>query len=215
METFIALISVTSFTALFSVLDRILTYKGFQGVYYIVHAIHNAAIVAATVPDLYHTITDLHHVDTYPPNYLAIQLCFALHLYHIALYSSKFRYDDWLHHILMVGLALPIGSLEMSHTFTGLSLFFTTGLPGGIDYALLALNRNGQIHKNTEKAINTFLNVWIRSPGCSGMAALGIASMCSRPDHFSILGLVPCILNYWNGQYFMKQVVEDYANLNR
>ena len=215
METFIALISVTSFTALFSVLDRILTYKGFQGVYYIVHAIHNAAIVAATLPDLYHTFTDLHHIDTYPTNYLAIQLCFALHFYHIALYYPKFRYDDWLHHILMVGLGLPIGCLESAHTFTGFSLFFTTGLPGGIDYALLALNRNGLLHKNTEKAINTQLSVWLRSPGCCAMAGLGIATVLSNPDKSSIFALVPCILNYWNGQYFMKQIVEDYANLNR
>jgi hypothetical protein len=215
METFIALISVTSFTALFSILDRALTYKGFQGVYYIVHAVHNAFIVVTTVPDLYHTFTDLHHIDIYPPNYLAIQLCFALHLYHIALYYPKFRYDDWLHHILMVGLGLPIGCIESAHTFTGLSLFFTTGLPGGIDYALLALNRNGQIARNTEKTINTFLNVWIRSPGCCGMAALGIANILSNPDKTSIIAMVPCILNYWNGQYFMKQVVEDYANLNR
>ena len=186
----------------------------YQKPYYAVHAIHNALIVAATTSDVITTFTDLHNLHQYPTNWLAIQLCLALHLYHCALYWRSFRFDDWLHHGLMIGVALPIGCIANAHTFFGMSLFFTTGLPGGIDYALLFANRNGWIEKSSEKRINAFLNVWIRSPGCIAMASMASANLLSQPRSlggFDWLGMVPCLLTFWNGQYFMEQVVADAA----
>jgi hypothetical protein len=189
--------------------------KRFEKPYYAIHAFHNALIVYATLPDLIHTFTDLHNIASYPTNWLAIQLCFALHAYHVLRYYKTFRFDDWLHHGLMIGIALPIGAIADGHTLLGMSLFFTTGLPGGIDYALLFGQRNGWIGRITEKRINTVLNVWIRSPGCMAMASIGLASLLSHPNPtpYQLLGLIPCLLNYWNGQYFMQQVVTDSARL--
>jgi hypothetical protein len=215
------LVYVAAYVGLFSMLDCALTYANVQGVYYAVHALHNAAIVYLTAPDVIHTVTNFHNITAYPANQDAIHLCFALHLYHVMLYHSKFRADDWLHHGLMLGLALPIGCVLESHTLMGMSLFMTTGLSGGIDYALLCGVRNGLVHKNTEKAVNTFLNVWIRSPGCAGFAALSLAYLLSHASFPSMSTpvvcayLAPTILNYWNGQYFMRQVVEDYARIGR
>jgi hypothetical protein len=209
------LIQTGLFFILFTICDRAITKGGWQNPYYAVHALHNAAIVAATASDVYHTFTDIHGLDKYPTNYLAVQLCIALHFYHIALYWTKFRLDDWLHHGLMIGVAIPLGLAVPAHTLMGVSLFFTTGLPGGIDYALLFAVRNNYLEKNTEKSINTFLNVWIRSPGCIAMAALALAHRFSNPaDLFTMtLSVVPPLLNYWNGQYFMQQVVMDYAKI--
>jgi hypothetical protein len=207
------LTSVPLFVAYFTLMDYACRKLNLKNPYYIVHAIHNAIIVAATAPDVYHTFTDLYNITSYPTNWLAIKLCFALHLYHIMLYFQSFRFDDWLHHGLMIGFALPIGSIVPAHTLMGFSLFFTTGLPGGIDYALLALVRNEVIPKPLEKVINTWLNVWIRSPGCVAMASLGAASFLSNKMGTNTWALIPCALNYWNGQYFMRQVVEDYAKL--
>lgn len=183
--------------------------------YYLVHAIHNGFIVYYTLPDVINTITDYRNLHTYPTNMTAILLCFALHIYHTALYYKKFRYDDWLHHILMIGFALPIPLFYESHTLIGYSLFFTTGLPGGIDYTLLFAVRNGLINKMTEKKINSWLNTWIRSPGCISHAVIVAITLFSKyKNPLSIdflLQLMPAILVFWNGQYFMKQVVEDYA----
>jgi hypothetical protein len=202
------LTSVPLFVAYFTLMDYACRKLSLKNPYYIVHAIHNAVIVAATAPDVYHTFTDLYNITSYPTNWLAMKLCFALHLYHIMLYFQSFRFDDWLHHGLMIGVALPIGCISEAHTFTGMSLFFTTGLPGGIDYALLFANRNGWVNRHTEKRINAFLNVWIRSPGCMAMAALSIACNLSQPSVYWIT-LLPSLLNYWNGQYFMQQVLTD------
>jgi hypothetical protein len=207
------ILEIASFFTLFSILDRIITNRGWQNPYYAVHAIHNAGIVAVTAPDIYATFTDLYNLEKYTTNLLAVQLCIALHFYHIALYWQKFRFDDWLHHGLMIGIAMPSALLVQTYTFMGFSLFFTTGLPGGIDYALLFLVRNGYLEKHTEKRINTFLNVWLRSPGCVAMTSLTLATQLSRSMNFIplCLSLLPALLTFWNGQYFMRQVVEDWA----
>jgi hypothetical protein len=211
--------TATLFTA-FTVLDRFIAKSNWQNPYYAVHSIHNAAIVAVTSPDVYNTFTDLHGLTKYETNWLAVQLCLALHFYHIALYWQKFRSDDWLHHLLMIGVAIPIGCYLQAHTLMGFSLFFTTGLPGCVDYLMLFLVRNQQLPKYTEKYVNTLLNVWIRSPGCQAMAALTVAYTLSNPTQqeqqspfLTYLSVIPALLNYWNGQYFMQQVVEDQARL--
>lgn len=199
--------------ALFVLYDRVLTAARFEGVYYAVHAIHNAMIVRSTAPEVWKTLTNFSDALHEPTNYNALTLCFALHAYHIALYYKKFRFDDWLHHGLMIGIALPIGGLVPAATLLGFSLFFTTGLPGGIDYALLFLTRNNWLNRAVEKRINTFLNVWIRAPGCVAQAVLTLIYMnlVGATGYQAYGGLITAALNYWNGQYFMAQVVSDYA----
>ena len=202
-------------TGLFACLDFAIQRVGLQKPYYAVHAIHNALMVYATTPDLVNTFTDLHNLHRYPVNLFAAQICLALHLYHCALYWKNFHFDDWLHHGLMIGIALPVSCIANAHTFLGMSLFFTTGLPGGIDYCLLFGVRNGWIDKRVEKRVNTVLHVWIRSPGCLAMAGIAAASLLSAPSLtiYDWLGFVPGLLAYWNGQYFMQQVVTDAANI--
>ena len=192
-------------------LDTLLTAANIEGVYYILHAIHNALIVATTTPEVITTLTAFSTIAAYTTNMVAVDLCAALHFYHIAKYWRKFRADDWLHHGLMIGLALPIGVLIEGHTLLGFSLFFTTGLPGCIDYVCLALVRNGKLERLAEKRVNKHLNVWIRSPGCVAQAVLTIAFLCESPltGWKFAAALIPAALNYWNGQYFMSQVIRD------
>ena len=57
------------------------------------------------------------------------------------------------------------------------------------------------------------MNVWIRAPGCSSHAAFTVA-YCFQMDEGMNgrnfwLTLIPATLMYWNGQYFMNQVVVD------
>jgi hypothetical protein len=197
----------------FTSLDITITKYGYQGVYYFVHALNNALIIKSTWPDVKKTFTNFQDLPLYEPNYEAIAYCFALHIYHILLYRNKLRFDDWLHHILMIGIALPIGAYLPSSSLIGYSLFFSTGLPGGIDYALLFGVRNNWLAPLTEKRINNWLNVWVRSPGCASHAAFTVAYafMMGGQGGYFWLSLIPAVLMYWNGQYFMNQVVVDYT----
>jgi len=197
---------------LFSTLDILLTRIGLQGAYYAIHAFHNACIVYLTTGEVYRTLLDFQSIQSSPINYTALELVFALHIYHILMYYKKFRFDDWLHHGLMIGIALPIGGLVPSGSLLGYSLFFTTGLPGGIDYGLLCLVRNQMIHKDTQKQINSQLAIWIRSPGCVSLAIFALVHLSTQPSAsllFVLGAYLVAFLNYWNGQYFMGQVVYD------
>jgi hypothetical protein len=195
----------------FSALDWALTRIGFQSPYYLVHSFHNAIIIGLTAPDVLSTFLNFESVTRAPTNLPAACLVASLHLYHCLLYWRKFRADDWLHHILMVTVALPIGFTAPPSTLLGYSLFFTTGLPGCIDYFLLFLVRNGLAARMTEKRVNRVLNLWVRSPGCASHAAFSVVYALAAPVSPGYQGilLLPALLVYWNGQYFMEQVVVD------
>ncbi len=197
----------------FCAVDWALAAVGVASPYYLLHALHNAAIVSLTWPDVAATFTDFHAIDSYPVNIRATALVVSLHLYHIARYRASLRFDDWLHHILMIGVAIPVGLASSTTPLMGYSLFFSTGLPGGISYFALFLQRNGWLGRLTEKRINTAMNVWIRSPGCASHAAFVIAwALSGSLDYWGrIWAAVPAALMYWNGQYFMQQTVADLA----
>lgn len=190
-----------------------------EGRYYLVHTICNFFITLLTFNDLIFTYVNFLDFINYPMNFRAATITFALHIYHTIWYFKKLRFDDWLHHILTCGLALPLTMFVNCGSLLGHSLFFLTGLPGGIDYFLLFLNRNGYINKMTEKKINNYLNLWIRCPGCISQAVVTAAgysminslddSLLSTYDLYT--GVITGLIVFWNGVYFMNQVVVNYA----
>ena len=212
MDLLISISKITALIATFASLDRVMASLRLQRPYYAVHVIHNVAVTVLTWPDLVSSVSRFHEIQSMPLNWDAIYLVYALHGYHTALYWRSFRFDDWLHHILMIGVALPLGGLVPAGPLMGFSLFFTTGLPGGIGYAALWLERNGWLSRLREKQVSQAVNVWIRAPGCVAQAALTLAMTFSSPLS-SIggvlwwVGIVEAILNAWNGLYFMEQVV--------
>lgn len=194
----------------FHYLDVYIKNKGYVKQYYAVHVIHNIGIVALTLPDLYRSLFYVHEAITLPLNVAAIYLCVALHLYHIIDYWSVLRFDDWLHHGLMIGVAIPLGMSVPAGSLFGMNLFFTTGLPGGVSYALLFAERNGLMIKPRVQALNAIAHMWIRAPGCIAQAALTVALTLSESDGSLIqrmAGLLVAALTAWNGLYFMEQAV--------
>ena len=210
-------INVALLTGLFAAADKGVAFFGLQRPYYAVHVLHNAAMVALTAGDVRDSFTRLYELPTLPVTWPAIWLCFALHFYHLLIYWGSFRFDDRLHHILMIGVALPLGCvIGSAGPLVGFSLFFTTGLPGGVSYAALWLERNGCLRRATEKRINRIMNVWIRAPGCVAHGALTAAVILSLPAEATVGwqlvgGLLTAALTSWNGMYFMEQAVASHA----
>jgi hypothetical protein len=210
-----SLLATTAFTVAFAALDRIILAVRLQRPYYAVHVIHNAIIVALTATDVRDALVAAEpaKTPTLPVNWWAVYCCYALHLYHTILYWSTFRFDDWLHHGLMIGVSLPLGCVASSGPLLGASLFFTTGLPGGISYATLWLERNGVVSRATEKTVNQATNVWLRAPGCVAVASLIAQAILLHPESVhewqGVAGLVCAALVGWNGLYFMQQAVES------
>jgi hypothetical protein len=169
-------------------------------------------IVILTASDVLKSFTHFNTLYRYEPNYVASSLCYALHLYHVMYYWRVFRFDDWLHHGLMVGIALPLAQQLRAGPLLGANLFFTTGLPGAISYGLLFSERNGWIATLTAKRWNAATNVWIRTPGCVVQATLALLTIFTMPrvsmDQMTATVLIAA-LTAWNGLYFMQQSVRS------
>jgi len=118
----------------------------------------------------------------------------------------------------MVGVTLPLTELVPQSHLIGHCLFFTTGLPGLIDYFMLFLTRNNLMSKNLEKRINSKINLWLRCPGCVMNVALCMSNVATNYNQLSYVQLIGTgiIMStvYWNGIYFMNQVVVDNAKYN-
>jgi hypothetical protein len=206
MEAFLRLCILGTFLEGFSLLDKQITKLGCAKPYYAVHVVHNLAIVALTAGDLVQSFVspDVTYAE---PNWIAVLLCFALHGYHIRDYYTTLHRDDWLHHGLMIGIALPFSLLVDASPLTGMNLFFTTGLPGAVSYAALFAERNGWLTRSQEKAINVPVNVWLRAPGCVANATLIFVAALQSAMWQQTIALLIAALTYWNGLYFMQHVV--------
>ena len=201
------------FTIFYCSLDKQLQ-KRYQGNYYLLHGISNIFITYACLSDLKNTYTDFNNINNYTVDYVPSIITFSLHSYHIINYFNKLMFDDWLHHILMCGVALPIGLSMNSGFLLNHSLFFLTGLPGGINYILIFLTRNKYMERLTQKRINKSLNLWIRAPGCISHSALSLVVYNNHNElieYEKYLILFAIFLTFWNGIYFMEQVVSNYA----
>jgi len=205
---------ISIITSLFISVDIILKKFNIEGRYYLNHFIGNMMIVNYTFPYLISSYTDNIIEDT---NMIenAIAIVYSIHIYHMIWYFSKLRYDDWLHHLLMVGVSLPLTIVASNNNLTGHCLFFITGLPGGIDYMLLFLIRNNIMDKMIEKKINRVINLWVRCPGCIATSTLIIYNIVKYYHTLTFAMLMASLIItgtvYWNGIYFMEQVVVNYA----
>ena len=199
----------------FILTDFIMEKFKINGRYYMNHFITNSIVVYNTFTNM----TSSYNIDNVLTNvnldslYYSKSIIYSLHIYHMLWYYKSLRYDDWLHHLLMVGVSLPLTEVVPQNHLIGHCLFFMTGLPGLIDYFMLFLTRNNLMLKNTEKKINSKINLWVRCPGCIMNVALCITNVVTNYNimtnielfgSYVIMGTV-----YWNGIYFMNQVVTD------
>lgn len=204
------IIAILLTTQVFKAIDSIIVSERLRKPYYGVHVIHNLLIVSLTAPDIWNSFAHFNTLRNYEPNNSAAALCYALHLYHVMYYWRSFRYDDWLHHGLMVGIALPLSQQLRAGPLLGANLFFTTGLPGAISYGLLFANRNGWIDNLATKRWNAATNLWIRAPGCvvqATLALLTIATMSRVSTDQMLATVLIAALTAWNGLYFMQQSI--------
>lgn len=207
------------FLLLFVTGDTILSRgTNLNGLYYLFHFIHNVVISFLT----FHNVVDSFDMKLQGEGRLndyVLPLIYSLHCYHIVSYSNYFRTDDWLHHILSMGIAVPLTLwLFPSKNLLGFSFFFTTGVPGGINYLNLFLYKNDFITKKIQQRMNVFINSWIRCPGIVMNCAFILQYLYNSHLSLSIkcYGLVTFAILFWNGVYFQNIVLKSFfSNLNK
>jgi hypothetical protein len=145
--------------------------RQWQGRYFVLHTAANAAIALAVLPDVFNIVTDpvstlrLTSCWAFPTG-----ACFAIHFYHMLAPGFVLYSVDWLHHILMVVLGCPCIIAGQVGPLMNFNLFFICGVPGGIDYLMLALVKERLMLPLTEKKHNNTIQV-----SDAGSLAAGIA----------------------------------------
>lgn len=176
-----------------------------------IHVIGNAYVIYYTWSDLKHLLINPISAFSRPQHYNALNITVALHFYH-ALFFNNLVAIDWIHHILMISIG--IGSYFCPSSViiaTNGLLFFLNGLPGGIDYILLVLVKYKLIRPIREKELNSYLNIWIRSPGVLiGTYNMYLTTVYANYRPYWYTATLIVIILIWNAQYFTYRVIGNY-----
>lgn len=184
--------------------------KATKARWFVLHSIANACIVVFGLPDcvtcLQYPACAMVEPFSYVPSYLA----FGIHLYHFIGFSDL-RAADVVHHLVF---PLPMGIADFTMHWgpiVNFLLFFMSGLPGAIDYALLALVKLSKFDRLEEKRINAHINIWLRGPGLVVVATtIWTCIMHGKTDIHTVIVIVIGILTFGNGVYYGQQVVRNY-----
>ena len=183
--------------------------------YFFLHAVTNAVVVAASLPDMYRALTVHPHDAFTGPAYTVVgnNAMLALHFYHCVAFDVTA--DDVFHHVAFV-LALGAWAIPLKQV-VGVAMattnFFLSGLPGGVEYVLLCLVAHGRMEKATEKRLFAALNVWLRAPGAVWCCALGYATYAAGNVTYvpAWVAAAAAALCYYNGAYYSGLAVESCA----
>ena len=184
------------------------------GRFFFLHAVTNAVVVLATWRDALRGLINPVENAVGPAKILVPYMISGLFAYHLTLFHNVPR-AEWIHHILFGGGMGISGLLRNVGSLSSLSSFFIMGLPGGIDYAMLALVREGFLDASVEKRVNAMLNIWLRAPGLTLCSYLCAHVWRKSPVHvYTNLELaVTAALLFLNGNYYAGRVVANAATV--
>jgi len=139
-------------------------------------------------------------------------LVVGLHTFHMFPGRFKLHPEDYFHHLVFLPtLALP-GMIYDWGVAGNWSVFFICGIPGGVDYTILALQKLGFATRLNQKRISAYMNTWVRTPGVLiGTGITYVSFMngdCSPPPWAILTQLVFMVLNV---SYYSKQSVINYT----
>ena len=177
--------------------------------YFLMHFIFNMYVSFNTFTDTLNIIKYPYQVENVE-NYISF-LVVIFHIYHIICYRDKIEIDEMIHHIWSVFILMPITWLYYCN-IANASLFFMTGLPGGITYLLLVLKDNNKISSITEKYISKQLNMWLRIPGSVIVGYIIFVNAVISESYITYFSLLFCSIgSIWNGIYFGSTIIQSYA----
>jgi hypothetical protein len=188
-------------------------FKNEKARWFMLHSIVNFLVVGFSLKDSMVVLTLPHcsmllPMYSWQPSYLA----YSLHLYHFLAYAVK-RFEDIVHHLVFVGTFGVVNFLMSWGPIVNLLLFFMTGIPGAIDYALLSLVKINKFKRLDEKRINAHINIWLRMPGLLVVTTIMYTCFVTGNTNVHPMAAILCIcLTFLNGVYYMQQVVRNYEN---
>ncbi len=184
--------------------------------YFLFHFIVNAIITCMCLPYFLTLFYDPNGInesydDEYISKYWYIKYTYpiliGLHTYHLIDYKN-INTSEIIHHIITY--IFYYISYKLQHPFYYVHLICMSGVPGGITYYMLFLEKINGITSITEKYISMCINFWIRCPGCIIYATLLYDRMIYMYESFCPIHMFLIIFILINGIYFTTTIVESY-----
>ena len=182
--------------------------------WFAVHAIINLVLSVHTFRSVYKAIqmpfdaanVQL-HLNTFESSKFPMCLALWLHFYHVIFYPLSSQ--DIFHHCLFVTL-LPLPGYIFDWGILGnCNLFFICGLPGGLIYILLIMQKCGMFLTIDEPRFSAFINVLFRCPGILFSSLLltqnTISGVCTAPI---LCVIIQVSLGCFNALYYAHQSIE-------
>ena len=181
--------------------------------WFFIHCIMNIYITVIGFENIKYSLYNISEcsIQKWINGYEMYGIAMSLHFYHI--FNFKLNKMDWIHHIMTAILTGPIILLTNPTCSSAVGLWFTSGLPGAIDYFLLWLVKMGYCNKNIEKYAYVLLSCWLRAPGCIYTASLntGLLPHIHELSLYEMFGKAwTTFVVYWNGIFFMHVTLKDY-----
>jgi hypothetical protein len=85
-----------------------------------------------------------------------------------------------------------------------------SGIPGGITYLLLFLNKFNYVSLICEKKFSMYLNIWLRAPLCIIFTPLLYIQSLKNNLYYETLFMIAFTMI--NGIHFMHNIIDSYYN---
>jgi len=196
--------------------DVIFDVNGWDGIYFFMHTVHNLYIGFLTFPSVQRILCQDYDSNTLLSPSVG-GLVYSLHIYHILRYYDRINTPEKIHHIVSLGIVIPLSHLLFSnHDLLALSLFATTGWASVIHYLVMFLykNRMFSLKKRDVLYVGHLSNTYFRYPLIVFNASFLLQYLTSSFESLSVSQLCSgylllCIL-LWNGYYFRYLVEKSY-----
>jgi hypothetical protein len=203
-------------------------FRDFNTTYFLLHFIINMINSVLLIPSLYVLVQNPYE---YIQNYSLLSLedtyikyiypiIISLHTFHLIHHLHKINYDEIFHHA-----CTHIFWYIIHHTNNRLmilSIISMSGIPGGITYLMLYLEKVNKLKKikinykdnnNIEKKISMYLNIWIRSPLCIIFSTFLYIQLYIHKElyenyYYSMIFVI--LFTSINGIHFMHNITESY-----
>ncbi len=198
-------------------------YLDFNTLYFILHFLVNLINSILLFPVIIHLTNDPLY-DIVPENVsrndftsldYIYPMVIGLHVLHLVHNIRQVNSDELIHHVITHLFWYGIYYCNSSKLYIA-PMIVMSGIPGGITYLMLALQKFGKIKKITEKKISMYLNVWIRAPVCIIFSALMYVKNMDEYNYDDkslysyYFTMFMIFFTFINGVHFMNNIIYSY-----
>ena len=175
------------------------------------HSLVNGIIVYIIFDDIMNLfinpLANIRDVTSKMDNYFIM----FLHIYHLFIVNNL-TLMDYFHHILFVGLGVAPSILYYNSNLARMAWFPTCGLPGCIEYFMLALIKHEKLESIKQKRYNFYIYNYLRYPlTVYGPTITYVAYKNNLLPHTNPYMLVYFnFILFFNGSFYNKVAVENY-----